>query len=259
MRIAIRMIGIATTFFWIFLIAFFASAAVSAKDIQFNFGQPQTSINSHNELLISLPVSIVNRGFYNIGDFGITSVVRDAEGDEITRGSTLVPVIRRDEEITAHHNMTLSISDMLQRSENYLFNDSELRFYVAVGLSLAQLIPVEAQTNFTIPWGAPLYNFSLGTPQYSPHNATHFRVLIPVNFENHASFDLMGQLQVRMFNSGNLPVGDGETSIDTPQQSSHDGLLELYVAMSRITATGRFEANLFSPLFNYGPWVIPYG
>jgi len=259
MRIAIRMIGIATTFFWIFLIAFFASAAVSAKDIQFNFGQPRTSINSHNELLISLPVSIVNRGFYNIGDFGITSVVRDAEGDEITRGSTLVPVIRRDEEITAHHNMTLSISEMLQRSENYLFNDSELRFYVAVGLSLAQLIPVEAQANFTIPWGAPLYNFSLGTPQYSPHNATHFRVLIPVSFENHASFDLMGQLQVRMLNSGNLPVGEGETSIDTPQQSGHDGLLELYVAMSRITATGCFEANLFSPSFNYGPWVIPYG
>lgn len=259
MRIAIRMIGIASTFFWIFLIAFFMSAAVSAKDIQFSFGEPQTGVNANYEMVLSLPISIANHGFYNIGDFNVSSRVTDMNGGEITRGSTFVPVIRKDEEISVYHNLTLNVNEMLQGRSNYLFNDSEFRLYEAVGLSLAQLIPVQAAANFTVPWGAPLYNFSLGDPQYSPYNLTHFRVLVPVSFENHASFDLVGHMQISMYNNGNARIGEGQTSIDTLQHSRFDDFLEFYVLTSGVTARGRFEAYLFSPLFNYGPWVIPYG
>jgi len=46
MKILIRMIGIATTLFWIFLIVFFISAVYSAKDIDFDFWSPTSRVKS---------------------------------------------------------------------------------------------------------------------------------------------------------------------------------------------------------------------
>jgi len=259
MKIPIRMIGIATTFFWIFLIAFSVSAAYSAKDIQFNFGDPQTGMNADNELFFSLPITIVNRGFYNIGNFNVTSRIADSDGHEITRGSTLISVIRKGEEVTASHDLTFDIDDLLQRDQEYLFNDSEVRIHEAVGLRLAEVIPVQAEANFTLPWGAPLYNFAIGEPQYSAFNTTHFRATVPISFENHAFFDLAGSIQLRMYNNVGTRTGYGETALVAAQHARYDGAVEFYVLISGVTPNGRFEACLFSPLFNYGPWVIPYG
>lgn len=253
------MIGIATTFFWIFLIAFSVSAAYSAKDIQFSFGDPQTGMNADNELFFSLPITIINRGFYNIGNFNVTSRIADRDGLEITRGSTLIPVIRRDEEVRAFHNLTFDVDDLLQRDQNYLFHDGEIRIHEAVGLRLAEIIPVQAEANFTVPWGAPLYNFAIGEPQYSAYNTTHFRATVPISFENHAFFDLTGSIQLQMHNNMNRHTGYGETAFVATQHARYDGAVEFYVLMSGVTSSGRFEAYFFSPLFSYGPWVIPYG
>jgi hypothetical protein len=259
MKIPIRIIGIATTFFWIFLIAFSVSAAYSAKDIQFHFGDPQTGMSTGNELFFSLPITIINRGFYNIGHFNVTSRIADKDGLEITRGSTFIPVIRKDEEVTTFHNLTFNIDDLLQRDQDYLFNDSEIKIDETVGLRLAEIIPVQAEANLTMPWGAPLYNFAIGQPQYSAYNTTHFRATVPVSFENHAFFDLAGSIQLRMYNSANTRTGYGEKAFAVTQHSRYDGTVEFYVFISGVTSSGRFEAYLFSPLFNYGPWVIPYG
>ena len=253
------MIGIATTVFWIFLIAFFVSAAYSAKDIQFGFGDPQTGMNVDNELFFSLPVALTNRGFYNIGNFNVTSRIADGDGLEITRGSTLIPVIRRGEEVRAFHNLTFDVDDLLQRDQNYLFNDGEIRIHETVGLKLAETIPVQAEANFTVPWGAPLYSFAIGEPQYSAHNTTHFRATVSISFENHAFFDLTGSIQLQMYNDVNRQTGYSEIAFLAPQHTRYDGAVEFYVLMSDVSSSGRFEACLSSLLFSYGPWVIPYG
>ena len=154
------MIGIATTFFWIFLIAFFVSAVYSVKDVHFDFGGPQVSLTADNEMVFSLPVSITNRGFYNIGSFNISTEISDKEGFTITRGSTFIPVINKNDVATVTHNMTIDFNGLLQRDQNYLLNDTELKIYEAVSMRIADVIPVQASTNFSMPWGAPLYNFS---------------------------------------------------------------------------------------------------
>jgi hypothetical protein len=253
------MIGIATTIFWIFLILFTITAAYSVKDIQFHFGDPQTSMNAHNQVVFSMPISIVNRGYYDVGHFNVTSRIASEDGSEITRGSTFIPVIRKDELVTAYHNLTLDINDLLENDANYLFNDTDLRIYEAVGLWLAQVIPVQASTNFTIQWGAPLYNFMVGEPQFTVYNMTHSRATVPISFENHAFFDLTGTIQVRMF-SGNMQVGEGQTDIKTPQNSRYDGNIDLYFNTTLVDMSSvRFEVYFLSPFFNYGPWVTPYG
>ena len=259
MRVPIRMIGLATTFFWIFLIAFFISAVYSVKDVHFDFGDPQIRLTSDNKLVFSLPVSITNRGFYDIDAFNMTTEVSDKEGFIITRGSTFIPVITKNDSVTVTHNMTADVNDLLGRDQNFLFNDTELRIYEAVGMRIADMIPIQASTNFSVPWGAPLYNFTLGEVEYAAHNLTHFRAVIPISFENHAFFDVVGNIQTRMYNSADEVVGDGQTNIEAYHNSPYNGYVELYVSITGMTESGRFEVYFRTPFFNYGPLVIPYG
>jgi hypothetical protein len=259
MRIPIRMIGLATTFFWVFLIAFFITAVYSAKDIHFDFGEPQVGVSSTNRILFSLPVMIVNNGLYDVGSFNVTTRVIDAGGSLFGRGSTFIPVISKNSAVNVTHNMTISANSLLRRDSSLLFNDSDLNLYVAVGLQAAEVIPIQASTNFSVPWGAPFYNFMLGTPAYSLFNATHFQVSVPVSFDNHAFFDVDGSIETRMYNSSGSLVGDGETTIYALQMSSFNGYVDFYAPISGTTPTGRFEIYFRTTMFNYGPWVIPYG
>lgn len=259
MRISIRMIGIATTFFWVFLIAFAVSAVYSVKDIQFDFGEPQSFLDPENNMVFSLPIVIFNRGYYNIGFFNVTTEISDETGDVISRGATFIPVIRKGEETTILHNITVDIADLIGKNQNFLFNDTDLRMYGAVGMRLAEMIPVQASMNFSMPWGAPLYGFTLGEPQYSPFNATHSRVAVPVNFENHAFFDLAGDIQLDMFNSSDQLIGDGQTAVVAYQDSPYSGIMDIYVLTAGVTASGHFDVSFSSAFFNCGPWVICYG
>lgn len=259
MQLSIRMIGIATTVFWIFLIGFAASAAYSVRDLQFNFGQPTADLTTDHRLLFSLPITLLNKGYYNIGAFKVTTEISDAEGILITRGSTLIPVIRRGEAVTGTHNMTIDADDLLNSHQNLLFSDAELKLNGTVGMKLAEVIPVEASANLSVPWGAPLYNFTLGTPTFSTHNLTHSLMSIPLSFENHAFFDLTGTIQTSIYNNNSILVSRGQTDFSTPQHAPYNGNLELYLSATSMTPSGYFQVNLQTPLFTYTTPVIHYG
>jgi hypothetical protein len=257
MRIPIRMISIATTFFWIFLIVFLVSAVYSVKDVRFDFGEPQIGLTSDNRILFSLPITIDNKGYYNIGCFNLTTEILDREGFRITRASTFIPVIEKDRQVMATHNVTIDIND-LQNSQDYLFNDTELEVCETVSIKLAEVIPVQASTNLSMPWGAPLYNFTLGKIEYAGLNGTHMTVTVPISFENHASFDLTGSIQMSMYNSISSLVSEGQTKIETPQNTQYYGHIELNVPAIGITENGYFKVYFLTPFFEFGPLVIPY-
>jgi hypothetical protein len=253
------MIGIATTFFWIFLIAFFASAVYSVKDVNFSFGDPQMSVNANNETIFSLPVSIANNGFYDIGSFNVSTEIFDKQGFTIASGSMLIPTISKNDVVNATHSMTIDVSTLLQQDQNYLFNDTDIRIYEIVSMEIADVIPVQASTNLSMPWGAPLYNFDVGGAQYIAYNATHTRVVVPMSFENHAFFDLSGSIRIRMYNDAEAVIARTRTNIDIPPYSPYQGSLELYVPVADMTQSGHFDIYFRTSLFNYGPLVIPYG
>jgi hypothetical protein len=258
MRIPIRMISIATTFFWIFLIVFLVSAVYSVKDVRFDFGQPQIGLTSDNKILFSLPIIIDNRGYYNIGCFNVTTEILDREGFMITRASTFIPVIEKDRQVMATHNVTIDHND-LRNSQDYLFNDTELEVREIVSIKLAEVIPVQASTNVSTPWGAPLYNFTLGKIEYAGFNGTHMTATVPISFENHASFDLTGSIQMRMYDSTETLVSEGRTTIEAPQNTQYRGYTELKVPIIGTTGNGYFEVY-FSFLSSTleEPLVIPY-
>ena len=258
MRIPIRMISIATTFFWIFLIIFLVSAVYSVKDVRFDFGEPQIGLTADNKILFSLPITIDNKGYYNIGCFNVTTEILDKEGFMITRASTFIPVIEKGRQVMATHNVTIDVND-LQNSQDYLFNDMELEVCEIVRIKLAEAIPVQASTNVSMPWGAPLYNFTLGEIEHAGFNGTHMTATVPISFENHAPFDLTGNIQMRMYDSTSSLVSEGQTTIETPQNTQYYGYIELNVPIAAATESGYFEVYFSFPSFTLEePLVIPY-
>jgi hypothetical protein len=124
---------------------------------------------------------------------------------------------------------------------------------------IADLIPIQASTNYSMPWGAPLYNFALGQPQYVAANSTHFLVNLPISFENHAFFDVSGNIKIKMYNNANLLLGEAQISMDVPQQSPYNRFFEFYVPRSGMTDSGCFSVSILTPLFSYENLVISYG
>jgi hypothetical protein len=262
MNVPIRALGIATSIFWILLIAFLALSAYSFKDLNFDLGEPQFTTAPDGRLLFSLPLYIDNRGYCSLKEFQLMTVFSDAEGAEISRANTFVPVIPRGENVTIFHNVTLSMDSVLENAEQYLFNDNNLTASVTAGLTFAELLPTQISTNFTFPWGAPFYNFALGHPSFGRFDLTHSAVSVPMSFENHAAFDLAGNIRAELFDSAGSLLGESQTSFYVPQHSSYDGNLEFHVPLSTASSSaahnGHFNVYFSTPLFEYGPLVIPY-
>ena len=262
MKIVIRIIGIATSIFWIFLVIFSVSALYSMKDLQFNFGQPQTSLTAENEMLFSLPVTIVNKGFYDLDRFTVTTEILDGTR-KIAAGSTLIPVIRHGESVNVTHDMKLNLTSLFLTQQSYLFNDTELNMNATIGMSAANIIPIQAVANSSLPWGAPFHNFVLERPQFAAHNSTHFKATVDLSFENHAFFDLSGTVQAQMYDNAGTFMSQGQSDFEAHQNSPWHGTLELYVPMVGSASGGQqssgyFEIFLSTRLFDYGPLVIPF-
>jgi hypothetical protein len=125
-------------------------------------------------------------------------------------------------------------------------------------MDAAEVIPVRASSNLSLPWGAPLHNLILGPLTTEWYNQSHIRVLIPISFENHAFFNLTGTVKARIYDNGNLPVGKCQINLDAPQHSLYKGKLEFYVP-SRTGSNIHCEALFDTQFFTYGPMVIGIG
>lgn len=263
MNVPIRALGIATSVFWVLLMAFMVLAAFSVKDLNFDFGEPQFTPAPDGQLTLSLPLYIDNRGYYSLKEFHLSTVFSDAEGAEISRDNTYVPVIPHGEKTTIIHNVTLSIVSLLENGQQYLFNDNNLNVSVTAGLNFAELLPVEISTNFTFPWGAPFYNFALGAPSYGRFSSMQGAVTVPMSFENHAFFDLVGNIRIELYDGAGSLLDETQTLVDVPQGSAYDGSVAFNVPLESASLStarnGHFDVYFDTGVFEYGPLVIPYG
>jgi hypothetical protein len=262
MSVVIRTIGIASAVLWVFLIGFAVSAVFSVKDFQFEFGAMQTTLDSQNEVVFALPVGVVNNGLYSISDFDVSSIMVDDQGLTLASGSTFVPLIGTGQSVNTTHVIRVRLSDLLNGSTRLLFDDVDLRLAETFSMKAAELIPVQASSNMSIQWGAPLYNFALGTPQLSEdasgHGGSSVGVVVPVSFEDHAFFGFNGTLLVRVYNNASVLIGAGQTFFDVSQKSPFRQKLMVDAAMQNVTFTGHYEVFVETPLFSVGPLVFPY-
>jgi len=258
-NVPIRMLGIATTIFWIVLAAFIASAAYSLKDLGFGVGDPQFTTTPDHGLIFTLPLFIDNRGYYSLKSFDLTTVFSDAEGVEISKASSFLPVIPAEQNTSILHNVTLGLNGI---AEKYLFEDANLTCQVTAGLNFAEIVPTQLSANVGFLWGAPLYGFKLGNPQLSGSNPTYLATKVPLSFENHAAFDIVGNVTVRLFAGQDTLLAESQSTINASKNTRYSGALNFSVPVSAASAgnlSGHFEVYFSTTMFECGPVVIPYG
>lgn len=256
MRQAIRALGWAANIFSIILLFFTVTAVYSAFRIRPEFGDHSVSTQG-GTLTFTLPFLLNNGGFYDISNLNITTLVKDSDGSLMSSSSTFVPLISRGSNVSVTHNISISLSQMTTENlRRLLFNDSVFDVAASLKLNYAKAIPFEISINSTMPWGAPLHNLSIGDISVSPYNATHFRAIVPISFENHSFFSLNGTMRLELVDNINRLLGYGTANIDVPSQSGYSFSLEVFVS----DPTNIKEARLYfiTSIFSYGPVVIPF-
>lgn len=257
MKIAIRMLGIATIILWLVILFFSVTAVYSVMNLGVNLGEVQM-LPSSKGITFSLPFSIDNNGYYEIADLNLTTRVTDTNETLIDLTETFIQSIPRDTTINATHTIPIDLDSIL--SLDYLpllFEDSEFNVEIFVGLNFARAVPVQLSTNATIPWGAPLADFSVGSISVSPINSTHAEASMPLSFENHAILDLTGTLKLELCNDSQKLITSGETVITAPSQQRYSDRIVMYTSLqdaSKVTSSGKVHVIFETPMFTVDWW-----
>jgi len=258
MRQALRALGWATKILWILIIVFAATIVYSALPMNFRmgFGEPQAAF-SDGVIVMSFPLIINNSGYYPVSDLNLTTSLMDDEGNLVSTSTTFVPLIARSSNLEKSHNVSLSLNDL--NLTRFLFEDSDFTADLSIAMKFARVVPLQVATEMAIPWGAPLYNFSVGemTPQF---NGTHYLGAVPISFENHSPFlNVTGAIRFEILNDEGEPVVSGEKIVDVPSHSGYGGQVELIVDdLAKITANRQARVSFETSMFNFR-MVIPYG
>jgi len=259
MKPAIRALGIATIIIWILLIVFSVTALYSVMNLGIGFGEPQFFPSSRG-IVLSLPFSLNNSGYYDISELNITTRITDSNGTLLTLSKTFVPLVSKGSNVEAAHNISIELSDVMENIE-LIFNDSFFEFDTFVSLNFAHIVPVQMSMNMTVPWGAPLSNVSVGEISVLNYTDTHVKVVVPISFENHSFFDMTGTMKLEIYNDVDELVTYGETSLHAPSQSTYDGQVDMYLSLAdvpKLTESGRVRFIFETPMFAVEQW-IPYG
>jgi len=250
MRQAIRALGWATKIFWIVIAVFMITCLYSAMSLMTGdipLGKPELSF-SNGTATVSLPFSFNNTGLYDISDLNITTCIADYNGTLISASTTFVPLIPHGNNVEETHNVSISLDNIVSKNLTYLFfNSGNFSIEIFAGLKFANIFPFQISINTTMPWGAPLNNFSIGEISFDYINR---KIIIPLSVKNDSPyFDLSGNIHFDIYNYENELVDSGMTTLDVKPGESYEGPLELSVDPSTLEERGRihffFETSVF--------------
>jgi len=258
MNVPLRALSWAVRFFWIITLAFAVTCVYSVTLIRVDFGEPIMNSTEEN-CTITLPIIFDNNGYYNIAELNITTLITDYENRRISETTTYIAQVPPQNSATIFHNISFNLNEIMIQ-EHYLFNDSNFTLSGLIQLNYANLIPFGFEANTTIPWGAPLFNFTTGDPEYSTHNSTYLSVNAPINFENHSPyFNVSGAIRIEILNDRHQLLGESVVSVDIPSNAVYYGEIETLVNAAMATERGQIRVYVETEMFSYGPMVINYG
>jgi len=258
MNVPLRALSWAVRFFWIIALAFAVTCVYSVTLIRVDFGEPIMNSTEEN-CTITLPIIFDNNGYYNIAGLNITTLITDYENKRISEATTYIEQVPPQNSATIFHNISFNLNEIMIQ-EHYLFNDSNFTLSGSIQLNYANLIPFGFEANTTIPWGAPLFNFTAGEPEYNTYNSTYLRVNVPINFENHSPyFNVSGGIRIEILNDRHQLLGEGAVSVDVPSNAMYYGEIETLVNAAMATERGQIRIYVETEMFRYGPMVINHG
>ncbi len=260
---AVRALGWAGRFLLVFAALYLATSLYSFSVMMgggFALGKPAFRVTAE-ELAVSIPFSFNNTGYYDLNDANLTAIIRDKEGNVLSRAETLVASVARGTRVEGVHSVPLSIMKVFSGNmTKLLLEDDEFKVDISLGFRYAHALGFRLGfTDMSLPWGAPLGNLSV-RPFGLRFNGTHHILRVELSFENHSPFlPVSGSVKVEVYNERAKLVGLGWVDVEAPPRSRFATPLELVVEdPSWFTGVGRVHVYTEAP-FKLGPVVLPYG
>jgi hypothetical protein len=261
MKITIKILRIVTIILLIIIVFFVITAVYSVTQISLNVEEIEMFPSSEG-MNFSLPFSISNNGYYELADLNLTTRIKNPNGTLLVLSKTFIPSIPKGITINSAHNVTLDLETIMSIDHvPLLLNDSVFDVELFAALNFARAIPIQVSTNTTIPWGAPLSQFSVGRPSISTYNNTHDEATIPASFVNHAVFDLTGILKLHFLSFSGEIIASGEIAINVPSGASYIGEIKAYPRqqdVSELTGETNVRVIFETPMFVV-EWEESYG
>jgi hypothetical protein len=262
MKTTIRILGIATIILWIITIFFIVTSVYSVIQLGIRVGGVQMLPSSEGGVNFSLPFSIINNGYYEIADLNLKTRITDPNGTLSIQSETIIPSIPKGTILNATHSVPLDL-DTLTSIDHLplLLNDGSFDVELFAALNFARAIPIEVSTNATVPWGAPLSYFNIGTLSHSSYNSTHGKATVNVSFGNHAVLDLVGTLKLEYYDNSQELIAYGETAINVPAETDFQGEVNLYPLredIPNLNSSGGVHVIFETPMFVV-EWEELYG
>ena len=200
---------------------------------------------TNNKLILNTTITINNTGYYSISDLNLTTILMDENGTLISKKSTTIGLVRNRATITKPHNLTIELSSLLSEMPNLLFQDTYFRMDTYLALKYAHALSFQILiSNLTIPWGAPLYNFTIYEISQPYSNLTHYLIDVSIGFWNHASFGLEGSIRLEIYNDRDEYIGSGSESIIAPPESFFARSIQLVIE-NPAEYTGKGYVNIY--------------
>jgi len=258
MKYTLKALKWAIIILWICFIFLIFTTVYSVANIRVETNETKF-FTKNNEVIVAIPFILINDGLYEILNLNVTTIVVSRENEPLTKSTSFIDVIPRGKETMIWHNISLSIQKMVS-NQKYLFEDSNFTLLNNIRLDFARIIPFAMSVNSTMPWGAPLYNFTVSEPTFQMINATTSTVSFNISFENHSPYiNLEGELELKIFNENEELLGVTYETIRVPSNSFYKKTLSVYIETTKVTNSGYINITFKTSMLNFGPLVIPYG
>ena len=234
MRQTIKALSWAIRILWIFALLLPITVAVSllklAETGTMGVRQSEASY-SNNIFSLIPPFYISNTGFYDLTDVNFTVSVNDAVG-KLSAASALIPMVKAGSIVNSSLTINVSVAKLSPRTFALLTNDTNLNLDVSSSFGLAHAITFGLSTNFSQPWRAPFYNFTVLAITY---NASRAQLSISISFENHASYPLDGSFTLQACNNRSKRIGYFQDEVNVQPSAPFSGSYEFGIDDAELT------------------------
>ncbi len=234
MKQSVRALGWTVTIATVLLFLFIGTAAYSVFQTFFagqglQLGNFEMNL-SGNEVVMAIPFTINNTGYYDINDFEVATRLKDINGSVIVQNITNTGDIERGTTQSRRHILVVNFQDLLSKFPYILFNDTEFSLDFLVGFKYAYAFDFQVSiTHMPIRWGAPLYGLKLYSVSPPSFNGTHILLLVALEVENHSFFDINGSMSIGVYNEDEELIGSSIEVVELPSGSRISGTFEVDV------------------------------
>ncbi|MFQ6094925.1 MAG: hypothetical protein ACE5NN_02165 [Candidatus Bathyarchaeia archaeon] len=215
---------------------------------------------SNGNYVISIPFSVNNTSYFDITELGVTTIVKDLEGEVISYNTTSFGSIPRRSLANRSHNIIISIDKMMEKNLTYiLFTDCEIYMDTVISLRYANVIGFNvSMMNVSIPLRAPV-DLSIGEPDFQ---LEEFLIEVPFTLTNQSPISIEGAVSVSIYNQDGTLLGSGSQTISVRSESTYSGRIEIRLtpeSLRHYKGSGYLEIRFENPMFSFKWPRVPYG